>query len=1078
MALTERLELDLNDALRGVSRLDDSLEQMTRRFRSDLASALDVLSGIRVEVDASDVTRSLDQAVQAADLEPEIDADADLVTSAIDEAIQEADLEPEIDADATPVTEAIDEAVEGADREAEIEGEASAVVDSIETAIDEADTEVPLEGDGEPISQAIDDAITGADTEVPLTADGSEISTAIDEGISSADTEVPLTADVEDIGEAIEQAIESADSTVDVDADTSQAEAAIEDLASTASEAAGGGLSRLEDVTGRAGGAANLAAGSFSGLGAAIGAEEGRVGAAAAGIAAVAVAAGHFFNNALEAETAERRFGRSLGDLAEQVQRIDVGGLNEDISQLAVRTGNADEPLLLAAARVADLGQSAGASAPRIAQTTEGLIALAVRATTLNPTLGEAGQVADAMGNAFARGGRALAPFGIALSAAEIQARALADTGKTTADQLTIFDKTAAGVALTTERLGNTLASSLNEAALGSEVRLRSLRVSLDEAAEAFGRPIVEPTILAFQQAQPILLEVGQAFGELAQVALPVLIQALSAVQPAVGASGDILRALFEVLGPLLSLIEAMPDPVLAGAGSFLVFGRALSGLTDFLSGSSIPRVAAFGGALTAVSPILVALGAVTIGVTSAIQANSEAKRQAAAAATALGTALLSETTARQQTLETTVQETITSRGLGDELRRLGLSYADLAGFASGNVEAGRRVAEAFAAQRGESGQLSFNMAQLANVVGGLSTQFQAASQAALQDAIAKGQVSEAAVRTAESQNRLNDGTINYFAALQQVLPQQADLIAKHGDAATAAGQQAQEEDNLADKINRVIDATLELTNKELANERARLNLREATARLSEAEENLADRINTTGAESDETAEAQRRLDGAQLSQREAAIRAAQAQAALADQQITTTNTAERAQAQQANLRQAFLDVAGTLAPGSALRVYLEGLANRISTLPDRQVTITADASQAEAEADRIDSILYTATRPRTIPINSVASGPFIGAQSGGHFAAGTPLLVGEVGPELFIPNFPGTVVPSAQVEQALARVLSQQNVAFERLSGVLGGRGGGGGVSIGQLNVNEVVADARATAFAVTSTLGRLAER
>jgi hypothetical protein len=71
----------------------------------------------------------------------------------------------------------------------------------------------------------------------------------------------------------------------------------------------------------------------------------------------------------------------------------------------------------------------------------------------------------------------------------------------------------------------------------------------------------------------------------------------------------------------------------------------------------------------------------------------------------------------------------------------------------------------------------------------------------------------------------------------------------------------------------------------------------------------------------------------------------------------------------------------------------------------------------------------------------SILSGIFQGFQSGGSVAAGMPYVVGEAGPELFVPHTGGTIVPhgsfggqivynidargaDASVEQRILRVL------------------------------------------------------
>jgi hypothetical protein len=134
-----------------------------------------------------------------------------------------------------------------------------------------------------------------------------------------------------------------------------------------------------------------------------------------------------------------------------------VGGLSGDIGDLALQLGSSDEAMLNATASFVTFGESTGASRDEIVQASNDINALALRAVALNPSLGDAGAVAERMTNALARGGRATTQFGIGLTSAEINARAMADTGKQNAAELTQFEKAAAGAAIATERLGESM---------------------------------------------------------------------------------------------------------------------------------------------------------------------------------------------------------------------------------------------------------------------------------------------------------------------------------------------------------------------------------------------------------------------------------------------------------------------------------------------------------------------------------------------------------------------------------------------------------------------------------------------
>jgi len=70
---------------------------------------------------------------------------------------------------------------------------------------------------------------------------------------------------------------------------------------------------------------------------------------------------------------------------------------------------------------------------------------------------------------------------------------------------------------------------------------------------------------------------------------------------------------------------------------------------------------------------------------------------------------------------------------------------------------------------------------------------------------------------------------------------------------------------------------------------------------------------------------------------------------------------------------------------------------------------------------------------PPTSPYGSGRVGPVPGHQAGGPLSAFQPTVVGERGPEWFVPRSPGVVLPAGQSPT-----------------------GGGGGLHIGELNWHE----------------------
>lgn len=313
------------------------------------------------------------------------------------------------------------------------------------------------------------DSLEG-EASVEAVADTSDAEAEID-GIEG-EAQVTAVADTSD-AEAEIDAIEGGDAEVNVTANTEQAQESIDSLANSSSGASAG-LTQMSEA-----GAAG--AGAMSALG---------VGTLSAGAAVVFMA-----NAGIDAASALERFNLVAGDNADALRSIDVGGLSGDIGDLALNIGSSDEAMLNATASFVTFAESTGASSDQITEASDNINALALRAVALNPSLGDAGAVAERLMTALARGGRATAGFGIGLTSAEINARALADTGKTSADQLTQFEKAAAGAEIATERLGDTMGSDYAAGAENAANKTAAAKEQFGEAAEAIGTQML-PEVL------------------------------------------------------------------------------------------------------------------------------------------------------------------------------------------------------------------------------------------------------------------------------------------------------------------------------------------------------------------------------------------------------------------------------------------------------------------------------------------------------------------------------------------------------------------------------------------------------
>lgn len=699
MAIEERLELDISEALRGIDRIDSALAETATQFKVELAQALDVLStGQSVPINAD-----------TAGLTEEITGAVDAVATSID---------PTVDA--------------------------AAVDEQLQLAFDSVDATLTPEVDEDSITAEID------------------------------------------------AAIESSTATLAVDADTSAAEDAMEDLATSASSA-GGSVGALEGTASGLGIASGLAAGNIGALSGSLTALGPGAVAAGGSVLALTGFTSQLVAQALEAETAERRFNQILGEQAEAVNQIDVGGLNLTIEELARTVGSSDEPLQNAAASIFALGESSGVAAPQISVATEQIVALSARAVAMNPALGEAGDVANRLTTALARGGRALAPYGIALSTAEINARAFNDTGKTSADQLTIFEKAAAGAAITTEKLGDTLETSLTEGAQSSAIQLAAIRERIGKSLEDLGKPLLVPILDTLKAATPDIQRLAAGLGQLSARLVPLAADLLPLLSGGIGTFSLALNVALPILDALDAVLSRIPGPVLEAVGSFLLIRQAIGPLPGLFN-TVATAVRTSGTAMTlSLGPIGLAAIAIT-GIIAIVQQHSQAKQEERAAIDAVTSALKDSSKSYQESFVDIARSRLEAENQIDDLRRLGLTYqevADLAGKgAKGQIEflkVGQQTGEfrltddlkrkaipdldAFVKEVGGYEKAIDRIAVSKNP--GVVKSFEAiakssqdGAKAFLEAAVASGQLTESELENLESKHKLTGATVDYIEAL------------------------------------------------------------------------------------------------------------------------------------------------------------------------------------------------------------------------------------------------------------------------------------------------------------------------
>lgn len=484
-----------------------------------------------------------------------------------------------------------------------------------------------------------------AEVSASLVLDLSQALAEIDQlssDIDSATSDVSLTLDIESTVDEVQSSIDSLEAApidIEVDADVEAAQAEIDGLegesveveveAPGATEAAGD-LEEVSTAAEGAGtqldGASTAAAGFGAAAGAASGSAEGLLGAlgglgpagagAAAAIGAVAVTATGLFSAAVDSTASAQRFATVLGDMASQVDSVELGDLNLSLEEFAVMVGQDDEALRNSLTTLVAYGQASGVAADDTARYAEQITLLAGRATALNPAL-DIGATVDGLSRSLATGGARLGRFGLDIGTLSERQEIAQEVFGRSFESLSRYEKSVVGAEAATRNLGNSLQRDIIAGADNVQVKLQGLQQAFQNNLETLGEPLILPVFDLLEAGMPVALSVAEAFGAIARAALPLVSGYLSAIGPGfeiiaeafsnfadqAEAAGPALEEVFAALSELavadaeafaaaLELIAAaLPllsfDGLIAGIEtlSFAVRNSGITDLADLLGG-------------------------------------------------------------------------------------------------------------------------------------------------------------------------------------------------------------------------------------------------------------------------------------------------------------------------------------------------------------------------------------------------------------------------------------------------------------------------------------------------------------
>jgi hypothetical protein len=541
-ALVEPLALDIQPALDALEPLGEKLAELSTGFAESLSDALASIGEVNTVSVGADTTE-LDAGIADALDQPRppiaVDADTDTLTDTITTAVADAPVDP-----------------------------------------------IVVDGDTEPLDSAIQDTVGQEIPPLTITGDTSELTDAIDQATQGGEATVAVNADATELQNAIDDLTVNPIE-VPVELDTGEAQDQLDGLGESASNAIGSegkGVLGLASAVGGLEEVAPLAEGETQGLVASIAGLQPETALAAGGIVALGGFIGEATSQAASAEAQNKRFAGTFGDLKEQIEQVNVGGLSISLKDLGEQSATSNTKLESSASRIGEMGRSAGATDPALVKATQGVLALSAAASVTNPELGDTADVADRLSRLLQTGGPRLAQYGISLSSAAIRAEALKENIGKTASELTPFDKLVAGTTLALQQQGDTLGTKFATGARNAQIELRALKVELEESVSAIGGPLLQPLVTSMQSLLPVAVAVGSVLGNLGRIALPFLEALGPGLVPVAGA----LNLISVGLGGVADVVGEIPTPVLAIASALGILTAVALGAADSLIAATL----------------------------------------------------------------------------------------------------------------------------------------------------------------------------------------------------------------------------------------------------------------------------------------------------------------------------------------------------------------------------------------------------------------------------------------------------------------------------------------------------------
>jgi hypothetical protein len=603
-----------------------------------------------------------------------------------------------------------------------------------------------------------------------------------------------------------------------------------------------------------------------------------------------------------------------------------------------------------------------GASLKGFGMSTEEAAKQSINLTTIGADLaatlgGKTEDAVAALGSALRGEYDPLEAFGIALKASEVNAKAVSMGLASSESNVTAYAKGQATLALITER---------SAFAQGQFAR---------EADTAQG------------QAQRAAAKTQDASAKLGESLLPIYTK----IQEGIGSVADAFTALPDSVQTGLLALTGVAFVAKPAADAFVFMTSAIRGIPDIFNRMADRAIASAGGldaAATKANRTVKEFGKFSVAAIG-VFAVAEGIKAIIAAQADFGSTDVERITASLRTFATDNVGGVLAEDIG-KLRNA-IKSLDSASGSFNQLKLGF-------SQYVEKGETDKARQAIEAVDTALKSLFQ-------EDPTAAGTAYQKLLDdlgiSADKGAKLFDG---YAGAVDDAQLSTDNLVDPVEAATTALKDEAVEAEKAAKKLKDLYDATSNLFGANISLEEAQINTRKA---LEEYNKSLSDGSLTA----DERQQIGLDLLKAFQNESEAAVEAAAAQALLEGKTLTS---GEAAGIQAGK----YFELAETLAPDSPLRKRLTDLGTQLYLLSLQKPVVKIDVEAEEAQRKIRELLGLSETLKGSL--SGVGVRFPAGRATGGPVDSGTPYIVGEQGPELFVPSSYGRIMDAFSTNKAL----------------------------------------------------------